>query len=346
MALSPSPAMSRVHSATDLPFSRPGTPVLHPANLVQAFVGLGSMGYFMARNIARQSEKSLLVWNRTRTKSEKLQRELGPDKIKIVDSIADVAGLADVIFTNLANDQVVNAVYDEIVSFLKAHPPKTPKIFVETSTIYPAVAGELDAKITSIPHTHFVVAPVWGPPAADKAQLIVVLAGEYKIRKEIAYLVVPAVGRKVIDMGGNVEKALALKLTGNAFILGAIELLAETMTLADKSGVGAANLQMLIGYGQKMLTDSFDGATALSIEGGLKDASHIRRLALESNTTVPTVDIAHQHLVTARALETSALSPSKPPFEILDWSALVSALRIAAGLPGFDSAKHGGVQKA
>jgi hypothetical protein len=35
------------------------------------------------------------------------------------------------------------------------------------------------------------------PPAADKAQLIVVLAGEYKIRKEIAYLVVPAVGRKV-----------------------------------------------------------------------------------------------------------------------------------------------------
>jgi NAD binding domain of 6-phosphogluconate dehydrogenase len=120
MALSPSPAVSRVHSATDLPFSRPGTPVLHPANLVQAFVGLGSMGYFMARNIARQSEKSLLVWNRTRTKSEKLQRELGPDKVKIVDSIADVAGLADVIFTNLANDQVVSAVYDEIVSFLKA----------------------------------------------------------------------------------------------------------------------------------------------------------------------------------------------------------------------------------
>jgi hypothetical protein len=48
---------------------------------------------------------------------------------------------------------------------------------------------------------------------------------------------------------------------------------------------------------------------------------------------------AHQHLVTARALETSPLSPSKPPFEVLDWSALVSALRIAAGLPGFDSAK-------
>jgi hypothetical protein len=35
------------------------------------------------------------------------------------------------------------------------------------------------------------------PPAADKKQLLIVLAGEYKIKKEIAYLVVPAIGRKV-----------------------------------------------------------------------------------------------------------------------------------------------------
>lgn len=33
-----------------------------------------------------------------------------------------------------------------------------------------------------------------------------------------------------------------MKLIGNAFILGTIELLAETMTLADKSGVGAGNV--------------------------------------------------------------------------------------------------------
>lgn len=35
------------------------------------------------------------------------------------------------------------------------------------------------------------------PTAADKRQLVIVLAGEYKIKKEIAYLVVPAMGRKV-----------------------------------------------------------------------------------------------------------------------------------------------------
>ena len=119
MSLSPASALLRTHSATELPFSRPGTPVLHQTNLVKAFVGLGSMGYFMARNIARHSDKPLLVWNRTRSKSEKLQQELGPDKIKIADSVVDVARQADVVFTNLANDQVVTAVYDEIVTFLK-----------------------------------------------------------------------------------------------------------------------------------------------------------------------------------------------------------------------------------
>jgi 3-hydroxyisobutyrate dehydrogenase-like beta-hydroxyacid dehydrogenase len=36
-----------------------------------------------------------------------------------------------------------------------------------------------------------------------------------------------------------------LKIIGNALILGQIELLAETMTLADKAEVGAANVSAL-----------------------------------------------------------------------------------------------------
>jgi hypothetical protein len=32
------------------------------------------------------------------------------------------------------------------------------------------------------------------------------LTGDYRAKKEIAYLLVPAVGRKVIDLGENIEK--------------------------------------------------------------------------------------------------------------------------------------------
>jgi len=338
----------------DFPYSRPGTPVLHP-NKSLGFIGIGSMGYYMARNLAQHSDIPLLVYNRTRSKSEKLVAELGPNKIKIAESVAEIVTKSDLIFTNLASDEVVTAVYEDIASTLKEHTPTHNKIFVETSTIYPTLAGVLDAKITKFAHTHFVAAPVFGaPPAADKAQLIVVMAGEYKIKKEVAYLIVPAMGRKIIDMGGNVEKAPALKLIGNAFILGSIELLAETMTLADKSGVGASNFYdiikelfpavPIIGYGKKILNDEFDGTKGFALSGGLKDATHVRKLAAESNSPVPTIDIAHQNLITARALHASPQSPSKSPFSVLDWSALAAGARVAAGLPGFDSAKHGGVQ--
>jgi 3-hydroxyisobutyrate dehydrogenase-like beta-hydroxyacid dehydrogenase len=36
-----------------------------------------------------------------------------------------------------------------------------------------------------------------------------------------------------------------MKLLGNSMILGCIEVLAESFTLAEKSGIGAANLQEL-----------------------------------------------------------------------------------------------------
>ena len=67
--------------------------------------------------------------------------------------------------------------------------------------------GELDALISAIPLCHFVTGPVFGPPAmADKATLIVLLSGDYRSKKEVAYVLVPAIGRRVLDLGGNVEK--------------------------------------------------------------------------------------------------------------------------------------------
>jgi 3-hydroxyisobutyrate dehydrogenase-like beta-hydroxyacid dehydrogenase len=61
--------------------------------------------------------------------------------------------------------------------------------------------------VSSIPHAHLITSPVFGAPAAaDKAQLIIILTGDYRSKKEIAYLLLPAVGRKVIDLGENIEK--------------------------------------------------------------------------------------------------------------------------------------------
>jgi 3-hydroxyisobutyrate dehydrogenase-like beta-hydroxyacid dehydrogenase len=107
--------------------------------------------------------------------------------------------------------------------------------------VHPLLAGELDAMITKLPHCHLITSPVFGPPtAADKAQLIVVMAGDYRSKKEVAHLLIPAVGRKVYDLGGNLEKGMfccvcvcrellmsfiapTFKLIGNSMILGCLE---------------------------------------------------------------------------------------------------------------------------
>lgn len=54
---------------------------------------------------------------------------------------------------------------------------------------------------------------------------------------------------------------------------------------------------------------------------------------------MPVIDIAHQHLITARALHTAQKAEGKHHFETLDVSGLVAGARVAAGLDGFDSAK-------
>lgn len=67
-------------------------------------------------------------------------------------------------------------------------------------------AGELDTLISSH-HSRLVMAPVFGaPPVAEAGKLLVVMAGDYRSKKEVAHILIPGVGRKVLDLGGNLEK--------------------------------------------------------------------------------------------------------------------------------------------
>ncbi|KAI0316930.1 NAD-P-binding protein [Amylostereum chailletii] len=354
---------------TDLPYSRPPTPGVHDKVRV-GWVGLGVMGHIMARNLALHPSSRpavalpIVVWNRSKDKSEKLAKELGEGKIAVAQTLEEIATQCDVIITSLANDAAVISVYTQMTNALKAHPPTKTKIFVETSTVYPKVAGELDILISALPHGHFVTAPVFGPPAAaETSALIVCLSGDYRIKKEVAHILVPAVGRKVLDLGGNVEKgasfsglghehgriemdgdgtAPTFKLIGNGMILGSMELVAEAYTVAEKAGIDQEIVYQyikdmfpappMLNYGNKMLNRQFDGNKGFAIDNGIKDASHIHRLTTEVNAPMPVVDIALQHMLTARALHDAQARTGATDFPVLDWSALVAGTRVAAGL--------------
>ncbi|KAF7372774.1 NAD(P)-binding protein [Mycena sanguinolenta] len=54
---------------------------------------------------------------------------------------------------------------------------------------------------------------------------------------------------------------------------------------------------------------------------------------------MPCTDIAHQHLITARAIHRSKVQSGKETANVLDWSSLVTAARAAAGVDVFASAR-------
>lgn len=185
----------------------------------------------MARNLANhsyarwhsQGAEPIYIYNRTRSKSEDLLKELGDEKVKISDSAIQLAKACDVVITNLGSDEAVRSVYAQFKQALSVSQSylvlylmfdtlrqeandSRSRIFVEMSTCFPSLAGELDEMISG-DHTRLITCPVFGAPAAaDKAQLVLVMSGDYRSKKEIAYLLCPAIGRKVMDLGGNLEK--------------------------------------------------------------------------------------------------------------------------------------------
>ena len=123
-----------------LPYSRPQTPGL-PAQVQVGWIGLGAMGYFMARNLANHraahldDQPPVLVWNRSKEKSEKLLGELGDRKVAIAQNVVELAKASDIIIVSISGDHIVKALHTEIAGALKAQPPTKRKIFVETSTV-------------------------------------------------------------------------------------------------------------------------------------------------------------------------------------------------------------------
>lgn len=66
--------------------------------------------------------------------------------------------------------------------------------------------------ISAIPGCHLVTSPVFGrPPAADKAQLLLAVAGDRWAKTRVIEMLVPAAARRAFDMGENVEKGAPLR---------------------------------------------------------------------------------------------------------------------------------------
>ncbi|RFU73442.1 nad -binding [Trichoderma arundinaceum] len=295
------------------------------------FIGLGNMGSQMAHNLTVYAKSKSLppvhVWNRSRGKSEQFAKQ---NVAKVADSVESLVQTCDVIHMCLANDEVALSIVRQILAV-----GKQELILVDHSTLFPTTSKLLQEEANSH-QVAFCSCPVFGPPAAAKtAGLLITLSGAENALEVLREYIVPTLGKAVIDCGEDTSRGALLKILGNNCILGTIELLSESFTLAEKTGFDVALFYEFIqawfpaaawvNYGKKVRDGSFSGGTGFTLSGGMKDAAYIRRLGAETSTPTPIIDQAWNHMTAAKAIGG----------ESLDWSACAAGMRLTAGLPPF-----------
>ena len=257
-------------------------------------------------------DQPLLLYNRTRQVAVDLAAKLGgPSKAEVVDSLAEGAAIADIIFTTLSNDQVVESTIDEILASLTtSSSPESikSKLIIESSTIHPTTTELLAEKVTAS-GAAFVAAPVFGAPAmADSGHLIGVLAGPAASVSRAKPYFKGVTSRGIIDMSDEpYGKALTLKLIGNTFILNMVEQLAEGHVLAEKSGLGTEYLHQWVSemfpgpyaaYSTRMLSGDYYKREypLFTVDLARKDAGHALSLAEAAGVRMRNAETGDAHL--------------------------------------------------
>ncbi len=288
------------------------------------FVGLGSMGSGMARNLIKAGH-ALTVYNRTRSRAEELSR-LGA---KVADTPAEAASGADVLITMLADD---HAVEDSVLGSGHAiQSLSAGAIHVGMSTISVALSRRLAAAHHE-KSQHYVAAPVFGrPEAAAAAKLFIIAAGPAE-PIERSQSLFDAMGQKTFLAGKEAPAANVIKLAGNFLISTVIESLGEAFSLVRKSGLDANQfLEILTGalftapiyrtYGGIIAAGKFEPA-GFKLPLGLKDNRLLLAAAEEMAVPMPMASVVHDQFLAAIA---QGLGEA-------DWSAIAAVAARNAGL--------------
>jgi 3-hydroxyisobutyrate dehydrogenase len=193
-----------------------------------AVLGTGIMGAPIARNLTRGFE--VRVWNRTREKAE----ALAADGARVAGSPAEAAQGADFVITMLTDGDAVEAVMsgdDGALSTMSAD-----AIWLQTSTVGVHAIKRL-AALAAEHFAAFVDAPVLGTKQpAEQGELLILASGPEELR-ELCKPVFDTIGSETRWVGTEPGAGSRMKLVLNAWLVGIVEALSETIAFARAIGV-------------------------------------------------------------------------------------------------------------
>jgi 3-hydroxyisobutyrate dehydrogenase-like beta-hydroxyacid dehydrogenase len=212
-----------------------------------AFVGLGVMGYPMARHLAKKGGHELSVYNRTSEKAEKWVAEHGGRR---AGTPREAAEGADFVFSCVGNDDDLRSVAlgeDGILAGMRKG-----AVYVDNTTASAAVARELAAEAAKR-GAGFLDAPVSGGQAgAENGQLTVMVGGDEATFAKAR----PAIDcyAKMVGLMGPSGAGQLTKMVNQICIAGLVQGLSEGIHFAMQAGL---NVEQVIGVISKGAAQSW-----------------------------------------------------------------------------------------
>mmetsp|Transcript_11550 Transcript_11550/g.11566 ORF Transcript_11550/g.11566 Transcript_11550/m.11566 type:complete len:361 (+) Transcript_11550:28-1110(+) len=290
------------------------------------FLGLGIMGYPMAKNLVSKAGRSLIVWNRDAQKSQSLVKELGSDSVQVAASPSEVIQRCDVTFVMLSTPAAVHSVLLEMPNAV-VEGVSAGKYIIDCSTIAEQDSLRSAAAIRSA-GGKFLEAPVSGSKVpAEMGALIFLTAGD----REVFDLVgeeqglLAAMGKKSLFLG-DVGKGARMKMAVNMVMGSMVAAFAEGMVLCECNELGTADFLEVLDAGA-MSNPMFrlkgpnmvkgEHLPHFPLEHQQKDMRFALQMGDSSNTSMPVAAAANELFKTAKGLGHSRD----------DMSAVVEALR-------------------
>src|SRR6204780_267202 len=152
------------------------------------FIGLGLMGTPMCVNLLK-ARFPVVVWNRTREKTEELARENAQFDVKVGTNPRETAAKADVLITIVSDPPALEEVLwgrDGAMEGLRRG-----STYIDSSTVSPALARKIGGACTER-GVGYLDSPVTGGTwGAEKGELVFMVGGE----KEVLERAKPALER-------------------------------------------------------------------------------------------------------------------------------------------------------
>jgi len=249
------------------------------------FIGIGLMGFPMAKNLLKSGYK-LKAFNRSQDKAERL-KEFGAE---LSTSIKDAVTSSDIIITMLTDDIAVEKVIgsDEFIKNIKPN-----ATVIDMSSINPVLSKKC-AKLLKEKKINYLDAPVSGGTlGAEDASLAIMVGGEEKIFNE-CFDLLKILGNPTLV--GPVSSGQISKLANQIIVGVTIGAVAEAVTLCEKSGTnpnkmiealsgGWADSKILQTHGKRMIDKDFTPKGKTTTQ--LKDMTNIVNAGKAAETHLP-----------------------------------------------------------